>query len=162
MKSARWSMKYVVLPLSPFFVGILFRFFRQGNLEFAFVSPAELGFSMAMLSLILTTQASQISDKAVRDDLHTALRVGIVVYLALFAVAKFLDVDLQYTLRGLAAINPPAAGSPLSPELMNYQSHLKDCDSIMSRVRLTTLLLSVVGVVSALATSRRYKLEGQS
>ena len=62
MKSIAWILKYIILPLSPFFLGALVRGLHEGFFNFIVFSPTELSFSMAMLSLCIAINASRIRE----------------------------------------------------------------------------------------------------
>ena len=76
MRTVSWFGRHLLLPLTPFLIGALVRYLYVGRIALETLSPAELSFSMAMMSLIISTKASQIRQKTVSGAITSLYRVG--------------------------------------------------------------------------------------
>ena len=93
MKTFAWLLKNVVLPLAPFLVGAGVRLLHSGEFRLSCFSPTELAFSMAMMFMILSSTTAKLTNPVVRDALNNGFYLGVILFLALFAIGLFLDVD---------------------------------------------------------------------
>ncbi|MEM9558025.1 MAG: hypothetical protein AAGC60_27455 [Acidobacteriota bacterium] len=153
-----WLGKYVVLPLTPFIVGVMVRYLYSGNLEFRALSPAELSFSMAMMSLVMATKASQL-ENSVRGAITTLYRVGVVVFIVLFSIAMFLETDISasYKLTWLLVLDQLNNGMPVTGG--ELPARVEFFGGIVDRLRSLTVTFSCIFVPLTVFTVRKYNME---
>lgn len=159
MKTLTWILKFIVFPLLPFFFGAGVRILQRGAFEFNVLSPAELAFSMAMLTLIISVSTSRIQNATLRDALTQSFQLGAVVYLALFAWAIFLETDMQSSWKGTLAILEAKVRSNTPVGLQDFSSHTQAFLPILERLRWITITLSCVVIPLAVYTNKKYDLE---
>ena len=159
MKTLAWFSKYLLLPLTPFFIGVLFRYLHQGCFRFNFLKPAELNFSMAMLSLVVSVNASKITNPTLRTYVVSSFRAGLYFFLALFALSIFLDIDIQNSLTRICGVFELAINSKAVITSSDLLLRLREFEAILSRVRWVTIVLAILTIIFACIYNKRYKLE---
>jgi hypothetical protein len=159
LKTLTWILKYVVFPLLPFFFGAATRCLYLGNFQFASLSPAELAFSMALLTLIISVSTSRLDNKDLRDALTQAFQLGAIVYIALFSWAIFLETDLGATRAHFVTVvqQQLAANTPFLAQGLPAPN--ASFEAILSRLRWITVCLSAVMIPLAVFTTCKYDLE---
>jgi hypothetical protein len=158
MKTFAWLLKNVVLPLAPFLVGAGIRLLHGGELRLSCFSPTELAFSMAMMFMILSSTTAKLTNPIVRDALNNGFYLGVIFFLALFAIGLFLDVEALSARESFleAARARTNAGQVLLPsDIPPAASH---DDLVFARIRLTTIFSSIFAVLLALFVGRKYDL----
>jgi hypothetical protein len=159
MKTTVWIAKNVLLPLSPFFVGALIRVLHTGRLTLDSMNPAELSFSMAMMSLVVSMTASKLTDQHLKDSITYMYQIALIIFLALFACAVFLQTDIEVSIEGVwrtAATKIHDGTNLTSADLPEQISKYKD---ILDRFRITILVLSLIAVPVTIISNKKYGLE---
>ncbi len=129
-----WISKNVILPLAPFLVGALVRWLVQGKVTLTMFDASELAFSMAMLCLLLILSSSKLNDKHLAQSLTNGFSLGIVVFVALFAVAIVFD-----------ELNQTQGAQPYTMTL--------------NLIRRTCIAISLVTITLAIMSKHKFKLE---
>jgi len=158
MKTLAWLLKNVVLPLAPFLVGAGVRILHGGEFHMSYFSPTELAFSMAMMFLLLASSASALANPATRDALSSGFFLGVIVFLALFAIGLFLDVDLYRTHESFIELARTKVQSSQAFSPADLPPLLSHNDLVFSRIRLTTFCCSGFAVALAIFVGTKYDL----
>lgn len=158
MKTLSWLSKYLILPLTPFFIGVLFRYLHQGSFRFASLNPGELNFSMAMLCFIVSVNASRIANDTLKTSVENSFRLGMYLFLALFALAIFLDIDIRNSLSGISYAFETALKSKAIVSSNSLLLRLREFEDILSRLRWVTIVWATLTIIFACICKKRYKL----
>lgn len=159
MRTTAWILKYVFLPLTPFLVGALVRGLYDGAVTLNLLSPSELSFSMAMMSLVLSIKTAQLDDNHLRDALTSLYQVGVVAFLALFAVAMFLETDASNVLHTLHAAAKSSVATGVKLTQANLPDRVESFGAILDRLRVAVLCLAFIVVPFTVIAVRRYDLD---
>ncbi|HXU30105.1 MAG TPA: hypothetical protein VN851_05960 [Thermoanaerobaculia bacterium] len=157
--AASWFGRHLVLPLTPFLVGALVRYLYAGEFNLEALSPAELSFSMAMMSLVISTKASQIPQPNVRGAITSLYRVGVVVFVVLFALSMFLETDISTTYKAAwdGIQSQLAAGKRVSSG--DLSPHIALFCKIVDRLRYSTIIFSLLMIPLTIITILKYDME---
>jgi hypothetical protein len=158
MKTFAWLLKNVVLPLAPFLVGALVRFLHSGQFSWQCLSATELAFSMAMMFLILTASTSRLQNHTLKEALNSGFDLGVVVFLALFAIALFLEVDALGSLQDFLATATARINNSRPLLLTDLPERITREHGILERIRFTTLILSGISISLAVWVGKQYEL----
>jgi hypothetical protein len=159
MRTLSWFLKFVVFPLVPFFLGFIVRSLYGGCFAFDSLNPAELGFSMAFLTLVISVNVSRLENQILRDALTQTFHLGAITFLAFFSWSVLLqiDVDASNMARLKAVQEKVAAKAPL--QITDFSSQPIRSQIILDYLRMITVGLSVIVIPLALYTSRKYDLD---
>lgn len=158
MKTFAWLLKNVVLPLAPFLVGAGVRLLHGGELHLSCFSPTELAFSMAMMFLLLSGTTSKLTNPAVKNALNNGFYLGVIAFLALFAIGLFLDVDLYGTHESFIELARSKIQMSQALSLGDLPPAVSHNDLVFSRIRITTMYFSGFAVALAVFVGTRYDL----
>jgi hypothetical protein len=158
-RSLSWSLRYVLLPLTPFIVGAVVRLLYTGTVSPTALSPSELCFSMAMMSLVVSAKTRQLEDVHLADSLTSMYQIGLILFLSLFSLTMFLETDITATLQTLhkTAQESISTGSVLTAK--DIPERLHNYTIILERLRWTAFGLAVVCVPLTLVAVVRYNLD---
>lgn len=159
MKTFAWIVKFVIFPLTPFFIGAIVRILNSGDINVQVLSPTELAFSMAMLSLFISVNASRISNPTLRDALIRMYQLGVVVFLALFSWAIFLETDMLISLNSALVVIEQKINMGATITVGDLPKRLHHFELIFSRLRWMTIVLSMAVVPLAIYSNKKYDLE---
>ena len=159
MQNAAWIVKHIVLPLAPFFIGGLIRIMYSGQPRLEAVSPGELTFSMAVLSLLMSSKTSQLANAHLRETLTSLFQFGVIVFLALFAWSVLVEVDIAYSLNAVleVAVASEESGAPVNSG--DLPKRLAWYNALLGRLRWAALLSFAVVVPMTLYAARKYGLQ---
>jgi hypothetical protein len=159
MKTLAWILKHVLLPLSPLIIGATARGVQQGALSFDLISPAELGFSMAMLNLMMSMNASRLTNPDLRQALVSIFQLGVIIFLVLFAWSVYVEADINSRLKAVYTLMEGrlATGGAIGKDQIT--DTIRKNDEILDRLRLLTLCLAVVVLPLTIFSNKKYELE---
>lgn len=158
VNTVAWILKNVFLPLTPLFIGAVARTIHSGSLRLDSISPTELCFSMAMLSMILTVNASKLTNLVLMKNVTILFQMGVFTSLAFFAWSVLIEVEIQDVLEQIyLAVNQEQANMvQVDNDLF---SGLKKHKIMYSRLRMWSIGLALLLIPASLFTSRKYNLE---
>ena len=159
MKTFGWILKHVLLPLSPLILGATARGVQQGDVSFGLISPAELGFSMAMLSLMVSMNASRISNPDLRHALVTTFQLGVIVFLVLFAWSVYVETDITATLHSAFSILENKATSGTTLAVSDVPDSIHKNENILNRLRWIIFILTLIVLPLTIYSNKKYELE---
>jgi hypothetical protein len=91
-----WSMKYIIVPLLPFFIGAGIRLIdNNGGWSWGMLHPSELSFSLAMFCILGNVYARKLEDEKIRETLSGLFIAGIVIFMSMFAFSVSQDSQLN-------------------------------------------------------------------
>jgi hypothetical protein len=159
MKTFLWLLKYVLLPLTPLIAGFFIRTVHLGTLSFSSLSPVELCFSMAMISFVISSNAAKLNDAIKRDALTHAFQMGVLIFVIVFALSLYLEIDILFSLKKMMA--------DIQESLKQEQIITKEClpprigefESQMAIFRIAAIVLSFVVIPIAIYSNNKYNLE---
>lgn len=159
MRTVSWFGRHLLLPLTPFLIGALVRYLYVGRIAVETLSPAELSFSMAMMSLIISTKASQIRQKTVSGAITSLYRVGVVVFVVLFALAMFLETDIAaaYEAAWQQVVDSVANGVTITGT--ELPARVQQFSDIVSRLRNVTITFSLLILPLTIIAIVKYDME---
>ena len=158
-----WSAKYVLFPLIPFVIGTLVRYFYQGSLSLSIFDPAELSFSMSIISLLVIIGANKLNDKHLADSLLYLYVLSLFLFLAAFVCASSSEMELK----GLINLsienykNTPQYGSNITSATFqtHYSNQIEAVNSRISLIRIFTIYLSCIVIPLTIMCKSKFKLE---
>lgn len=159
MKTVVWIAKNVLLPLTPFFVGALIRTLHTGRVTLESFNPAELSFSMAMMSLVVSMSASKLTNPDLKDSITYMYQIALIIFLALFACAVFLQTDIEVSVEGvwrLAESKLQSTGNLTSADIPKQINQFKE---ILDRFRVAIIIMSVIVLPVTIISNKKYGLE---
>lgn len=159
MKTLAWILKHVLLPLSPLILGATARGVQQGELSFALISPAELGFSMAMLSLMVSMNASRLTNPDLRQALVSTFQLGVIVFLVLFAWSVYVETDITSTLRVAYTLMEEKANTGVVIGKSEIPDTIHKNEEILNRLRWLIFVLAVIVLPLTIYSNKKYELE---
>ena len=158
MRSVGWFTKYVILPLAPFIVGMLIRGLYAGQVSMKMVSPGELSFSVAILSLVISTKAAQIQDTILRDALTSLFQLAVIVFLAFFSWAVLVETDIAISLESIWQLAQTSANSAAPVAADSLPDHLASRQELLGRLRWATIVSACVMIPLTVLSVNRYNL----
>lgn len=159
MKTLSWTLKFIVFPLLPFFFGTGARWIQRGYFSAEAINAAELAFSMALLTLIVSVKTSRLPEASLRDALTQMFHLAVLLFVALFSAALFIDTDINAARLAVhRTIEARVANGQAitSSDLVYSYGHYED---ILKRLRTITILLSIATIPLVMLANRSYKLE---
>lgn len=159
MASVGWFVKHLVLPLSPFIIGALIRTIYAGDISVESLSPGELTFSVAMLSLLMAAKCSQLTNQDLRSALTSLFQLGVIVFLALFAWSIFIEIDIANSMNKVweAAQSSVQTNKPIQVE--DLPERVPQLSDILNRLRWTALAASGLVVPLTVYAVNKYNLQ---
>jgi len=159
MKTLTWILKFVLFPLLPFFFGASVRCLHAGSFKFDSLSPAELGFSMALLTLVISVSTSRIENPELRDALTQLFQLGAIIYISLFSWSIFLETDIHGNQTAILHVIQEKVDNQKPIIATDFSRYSKTNELILARLRWITVCLSVVIIPLAIYTNKKYDLE---
>jgi uncharacterized membrane protein len=159
MKTVAWLLKNLFLPLTPFFVGALARSLHRGVFEFNSLSPTELSFSMAMLFLVVSLNASRLTNTTLREALTQLYQFGVITFLALFAWAIFIEADIESSLQSSLFAMEVAVQDGVTITAEALPDRIHQYEDILHRLRYTTVILALIVTPLTAFSAKKYDLE---
>lgn len=159
MKTFAWILKHVLLPLLPLILGATARGVQQGEVAFSLVSPAELGFSMAMLSLMVSMNASRLTNPDLRQALVNTFQLGVIVFLVLFAWSVYVETDINATLRSAYLLLEQKVSSGGVINANEVPNTIRKNEEIFNRLRWLIVSLTLIVLPLTIYSNIKYELE---
>ena len=160
-KTLSWIIKRLLLPLLPFFIGVLIRTILQVSFKCHIIDPAELSFSMAMLCFFVSLSASKNRDKNIADTLSTIFMWFLVYFVILFTLSLIGRVYIENSLtealqkvRNLLEVG----GSKLDMLKILNSEEAEKYKSIIDVVRWFAIIPSIFVLVTSIICKYNYKL----
>ena len=156
-----WCTKYVLLPLTPFLVGALLRYFYQGSFSLSIFDPLELSFSMAILSLLIAINASKLRDKDLADSLSYLYFIAMFFFLIVFVCASLFNIQINDLIMSSMEDlkNNPQQSDIISSNISQNLQQIEKFDSRISAIRIFTIIFSCIVIPSAIICKIKFKLE---
>jgi hypothetical protein len=146
-----WLAKYLLFPLSPFFIGLFLRFVNFHSLVFKsiYMSNAEgLAFSLIMFCLLGSITARRLDDKGVQSFLYNTFIIGVIIFSALFAISTWLSIDVvnneQKALLNLTNFINGSQTSTYTIQIGAFAQERLDGSMELSHILIATFILGVV------------------
>jgi len=158
-----WIAKYLLLPLTPFLVGLAIRWVGAGALSWPCFDPAELSFSLAMLCLFGVASARRLDNAQSREVAFAVFVIGVAIFISMFAFS-IVELSRLESTRYLAlqqAIDALAIPAPISRNTLDGLRSTLDgnqSESILHRILCSVAGLGVLFVVAGLILRDRYGL----
>ena len=149
-----WMLKNVAVPLIPFGIGALIRYLSGVHGVKDVFDAGDLCFSMAMLSMLVLSSASRLTDRGLRDSITNGFVLAVVLFIVLFAFTSFARIQIQTETAAIAG--RVALGGASSP---NYDEEVGRFTRMLGNAWNVVIVPSVVTVVLALICKAKYKLE---
>ena len=159
MITLRWLLKHVVLPLLPFFIGASIRCLFHNGFSINAFSPAELSFSMAMLTMVISLNASRLNNPNLRETISSLYQLGAFVFLILFSWAIFIEADKINLLNNLFKLVEQHINSGKVISVNDFPKRVFEFDSILSKLRVATISLSLAVVPLSIYSNKKFQLE---
>jgi len=94
-----WVMKYVFVPMSPFFIGAIIRLVIHAEFSIRVLDPAELAFSLAMLCFLINVSSRNLSEEEYKHTVSGLFTIGAFYFIAMFALSVVQSTELSKTLQ---------------------------------------------------------------
>lgn len=157
-----WLSKRVLLPLTPFLVGAVIRYLYVGSVQRSIFDPAELSFSMAMLSLLVLLSIGKLDDRSLAESLSGFYTLILVMFLVFFSFASFLKAQFDSNLGTLLdSLEKLQVGQPVPDVVVSNVSNLQDqlIKSMLLRTQLFVVILTLIVILLTVIFKQKYRLE---
>jgi hypothetical protein len=155
-----WTAKNILVALIPFGIGALIRALSGAQGRRDIFDAGDLCFSMAMLSMLVISSASRLTDKGLRDGITSLFVMSVILFVVLFAFTSFAKTQLEFL---NADIVSQLRGSLQSGNKLSVDGFVwRDLDRfsvMLGNVWTWVTIPSVLTVIIALFCKTKYKLE---
>jgi len=139
----------VFLPLIPFALALLIRWIFLGKLSWEMFKPAEIAFAVAMYLVMCMIGSRNVVDKELANSLFPPYLIAISAFIALFTLSVFLTTYNTHIITETIRLLRENS----SAEINNH------IEPILHRIRIFTLLLSIVVITLSEMARNKYKIE---
>ena len=159
-ESIRWTIRQLILPLTPFFIGALVRWIYLG-FSWSIFDPSLLSFSMAMLCYLVIISSVNIHDQDLRKELSDIFAFTLIVFLVAFAVINYINISIDASF--LANIEQIIASNSSGIISVNtFQDLIKpqyENSPRIERVKELLIIMTFVTLTLTIYCKHKYKLE---
>ena len=155
-----WILKNIILPLTPFLLGALLRFFKAKTLGINLFDASELSFSMGILCLIVSQSATRLPDVNLGEALANTLTFFMIIFLAMYACSSFIKVHQEFIvghkLHTIEILSKSKNFSAINNEI-NNKNH-SEFDDIVVSISWFVGVMTIICVPTVLSFKIRYNL----
>ncbi len=159
MKTIAWILKHILLPLTPFILGAVARGIQQGYLGLSALGTSELGFSMAILCLVVSMNASRITNPDLKASIVGMYQLGLIIFLVLFAWAVYLEVEMNTSLKITYGVIEAKLLKQSTVTIADLSTTFHKNTNILGRLRLLVVIFSIIMIPLTILTNKKYDLE---
>jgi p-aminobenzoyl-glutamate transporter AbgT len=158
-----WTTKAILLPLLPFWSGAFIRYLCLGEFSWRVFGVGELCVSMAVLFLLLSTSAGQITDQALRTSVSTTCYYVALSFFIIFVFSSFIEtLDISYHEQLIEDVaSQLKSGKTIDVSFIQKidDRSNKTYPFILNRIRFISLIALMIALPSAYVLRYKYKLE---
>lgn len=159
-ESIRWTIRQLILPLMPFLIGTLVRYFYFG-FSWSIFDPSLLSFSMAMLCYLVIISSVNIEDSILRKELSDFFAGGLIIFLVAFAVINYISVSMEasFLINIEKIIDSNSSGIISLDTLQDLIKPQYENSPRIERIKEFTILMTFLTLTSTIYCKWKYKLE---
>ena len=160
-KMYAWIIKNLIFPLLPIIIVAIFRSIFQQDWNFEVIEPGLLSFSMAMICLMISNNATNLRDTDQKDTVYYTFVILMILFLALSIFVSSLEIQNQMSIsKDLQNFQSSGTGiSDPSSVLKGIDERMVTTSNYKMMIRNFTLSLTFFTVALAVFFKQRYKLE---
>lgn len=161
--TAGWISKHVLLPLSPFILGAVVRYICRDAAGIEIFDPADLAFSVAMLSLLVVLSANRLDDEQLGEAISGIYGFTMFMFVGLFVLTVVLQTQSQDASHALLAgmgVHPSEPTTAMSYASRSLNSGtLARATSGIDKLRWLVFATSAIAVTGAVYCKHKFPLE---
>lgn len=155
-----WILKNILLPLTPFLLGAVLRFFKAQTFGIGLFDAGELSFSMGILCLIVIQSANRLPDTNLGEAIANTLIFFMIFFLVMYACSTFIKVHSEFhMLSKIDKVSELLKTKNLQPlESEMSRKEFAEFNSVLNYISWFVVTLTLICIPTVLTFKQKYNL----
>ena len=152
-------LRNILFPLVPFFSGFLIRYVYIGNFNIGLINPAELSYSMALLSILMIISSTNIDNRDHRDNITIIFIFSLIIFLLYFIISHYLQYDMSDCLKTIndkAQLSVSSGGKIDNFYIKSLNMQINKSNNMLNNIRFLTIWFAISIIPISLIIKYKY------